>query len=123
MGSPHSGTRPRFVFDADFPQGVIKQLLTNWTPALDLVDWRKVMPTVKGVSDEHFIVNAWQRGCEGLISCNHRMLDVPETLAIIRQTKMSVVTCHAKTNKVQMATGALLLNLGDVARRHRRDKP
>ena len=120
MGSP---PRPAFVLDADFPQGIVQQLLIDWTPALDLVGWQAVMPTTHAVSDEQVIVNAWQRGYQGVISCNHSMLDVPETLAVIRQTKMSVVTCRTKTNKVQMATGALLLNLGYIASSYLPNKP
>lgn len=57
------------------------------------------------------------------MTCNHFMLDVPETLAVIRQTKMSIVACHARTNKAQAATGALLLNLDNIARNFKRDRP
>jgi hypothetical protein len=115
--------RPILVFDADFPQGIIQQVLEDWTPSIELIRWERVISSVEGVRDEDFIVNAWQTGCDGIVTCNHYMLDVPETLAIIRQTKMTVVACHGKTNKTQFATGVLLINLENIARSFTKDQP
>jgi hypothetical protein len=123
--STNSGqrSRPVFVFDADFPQGIAQQVLNEWTPSIDLISWDQIIPSVKGVPDEDFIVNAWQKKCDGVVTCNHYMFDVPETLAVIRQTKMTVVACHGKTNKTQFATGVLLVNLENIARNFRADRP
>lgn len=116
-------SRPVFVFDADFPQGIAQQVLDEWTPSIDLISWERVIRSVKGVTDEDFIVNAWQKKCDGVVTCNHFMLDVPETLAIIRQTKMTIVACHGKTNKTQFATGVLFVNLENIARNFQADRP
>jgi hypothetical protein len=122
-GNSEPHRRPVFVFDADFPQGIAQQLLDEWTPSIDLISWDRIIKSVKGVSDEDFIVNAWQKNCDGVVSCNHFMLDVPETLAIIRQTGMTIVACHGKTNKTQFATGVLFVNLENVARNFIPDRP
>jgi hypothetical protein len=51
------------------------------------------------------------------------MLYVPETLAIIKQTRMSVVACKATSDIVQVTTRALLMNLGHVGRTFARHVP
>jgi hypothetical protein len=66
---------------------------------------------------------AWQRGFAGVVTCNYKMLGIPETVAVIMQTRLTVVACHAKTNKVRAATGLLLINLDNIARNLRPGTP
>lgn len=49
---------------------------------------------------------------------DHHMLDLPEVLAIIKQTRFSVVACVRAGDDPLVATGMLLTHLGNVAKRH-----
>lgn len=51
------------------------------------------------------------------------MLWLPETVAVIEQTGLSLVVCAGAGHDPIMASGLLLAHLPHVAKRHRRGRP
>jgi hypothetical protein len=64
-----------------------------------------------------------QLGYEGLVTCDENMLWLPETVAVVEQTGLSVVVCAGAGHDPIMASGLLLAHLPHVAKRHRKGSP
>lgn len=115
---------PRFALDENFPLPILGEILSAWTPEIDLVRLRTIDDRLTGGLEDHRLILALhQLGVEGLVTNDDNMLSLPEVLAIIRQTGFSVVTCMRAGHDPLVATGLLLVHLGAVAKRHRRGTP
>lgn len=111
-------SRPRFALDENFPVSILRQIVVGWTPELDLLDVRNIDGRLLTLDDHQLILALHQSGYEGLVTNDHHMLDLPEVLAIIKQTKFSVVACIRAGDDPLVATGVLLTHLRNVAKRH-----
>lgn len=117
-------SRPRFALDENFPLPILGEIVSAWTPEIDLVRLRDIDARLAGGLEDHRLILALhQLGVEGLVTNDDSMLALPEVIAIIGQTGFSVVTCMRAGHDPLVATGLLLVHLGAVAKRHRRGTP
>lgn len=114
--------RPIFVLDENFPQPILDEALDNWVLEVDLRSIRDFEPALVGGSEDwEVILGLKQRGAEALITCDDNMLFAPRVVAVIEQTRFTVVSCRAAGHDPVLATGILLAHLPRVMKRHRPD--
>lgn len=117
-------TRPRFGVDHNFPLPPLLDVVHRWTPELDLVPLREIDPRLtRDLGDHRVIQGLWQRGFQGLVTCDDSMLWLPEVVAMVAQTRTSIVACVDSGDDPLKATGLLLTQLSHVAKRHDPTKP
>ncbi len=103
----------------------MREAIETYILELELVSIREFAPELTGerVEDWQVIVGLRQRGAEGLVTCDDSMIEIAQVVAVIEQTKFSVVTCRAAGDDALKASGMLLTQLPAVGRRHDNDKP
>jgi hypothetical protein len=103
----------------------MREAIETYVLELELVSIREFAPELTGeeVEDWQVIVGLRQRGAEGLVTCDDSMIEVAQVVAVIEQTRFSVVTCQEAGDDAVKASGMLLTHLPSVARRHDDDKP
>lgn len=72
----------------------------------------------RDLGDHRVIQGLWQKGFEGLVTCDDSMLWLPEVVVMIAQTKFSVVACVDSGDDPLKATGLLLTQIPHVVKRH-----
>lgn len=77
----------------------------------------------KGFDDWEVVLALWQSGLDGFVTNDDDMLWVPEVVAVIEQTAMSVIVCEKTGDDAVVASGLLLAHLPRVAKRFQRTKP
>ncbi len=98
--------------------------MREWTPEIELVPVKDIDPGLTAaLEDHHLIQSLWQRGFEGLVTCDDSMLWLPEVVSMIKQTRFSVVACADAGHDVLKASGLLLTQMQSVAKRHDALKP
>jgi len=116
--------RPIFALDENFPEPLLLEIVSRYTPELDLRPIRHIDQRLTGgLGDDRLILALHQLGVEGLITNDDRMLSLPEVLAVVQQTWFSVVTCRQTGHDPLVATGLLLTHLGRIGRRYRAGTP
>lgn len=120
---PQRPDRPVFALDENFPEPVLLEIVRIHTPELHLRHVRWIDPRLLGLLDHQLILALYQMGVEGLVTNDDRMLSLPEVLASIEQTRLTIVTCRRTGHDPLVATGLLLAHLGRIAGRHRPDRP
>jgi hypothetical protein len=122
---PPKDRRPRFVLDQNFPAPILSAAnLDTWLPEFEIVSVREHDPRLsRDFEDWQVILGCSQTGAEGFISDDAAMLDNPRVIAVVEQTKMTLVICAEIGHDPIAATGLLLAHLPRVAKRHRSDRP
>jgi hypothetical protein len=92
---------------------------------IDVRSLRTFEPRLCGdeVEDWQVILGLEQMGADGLITCDDAMLSVAQVVAVIEQTRFSVVSCRAAGHDAVLASGLLLTHLPRVAKQHDATKP
>jgi hypothetical protein len=120
--SPQPPSLPRFALDQNFPRPILDSVLARWIPELTIVALSDVDPRLtKDHDDWEVILALHQLGYDGFISLDKDMIHLPDVVAMIEQTKMTVVLVDE--GEPVTATGLLLFHLRFIARRHRQDRP
>jgi hypothetical protein len=120
--SPQPPSLPRFALDQNFPRPILDSVLARWIPELTIVALSDVDPRLtKDHDDWEVILALHQLGYDGFIFLDKDMIHLPDVVAMIEQTKMTVVLVDE--GEPVRATGLLLFHLRSIARRHRRDRP
>lgn len=103
----------------------MREAIATYVLEVALVSIREFAPELTGrdVEDWQVILGLRQGGAEGFVTCDDSMLEVAQVVAVIEQTKFSVVTCQAAGDDAMKASGMLLTHLPAVGRRHDDDKP
>ncbi len=117
--------RPVFVLDDSFPQPILREAFRHRVPELDirlLVDFDRRFVEYD-MPDHRLIQGLWQRGAEGLITCDDNMLDLPEVVKMVEQTRFSVVTVQRRGHDGIAASGLVLAHVARIARRHDPRRP
>lgn len=121
-GTSKPPDRPVFVLDENFPQPILDEALGKWVLDVDLRSIRVYEPRPVGGSDDwQVVLGLKQSGAQALITCDDNMLFVPRVVAVIEQTRFTVVTCRAAGHDPVLATGILLAHLPRIIKRHRPD--
>jgi hypothetical protein len=112
-----------------FPQKVVRDVLDKWLPGLVLRPWQQLGDTrIARLTDHELILILRQRGYDGLVTVNYKMLEDPLVLAMIQQTRFTVVACQGTSRRgvgddYLAATGLLLMNLPNIASHFAANKP
>jgi hypothetical protein len=116
--------QPLFVTDQNFPQPILREAIEKYVLGLRIVSLGKLEARLaRGYEDWQVILALRQLGAEGFISNDENMLYSARVVAVIEQTKLSVVVCAGVGHNPVVASGLLLTNLPDIAKRHRSNQP
>lgn len=121
--------RPRpedgpFVLDQNFPEPLLRETLALGLVDLTIVPLREFAADLTAdVEDWQVILGLAQRGAAGLITNDPSMLANPKVVAVVEQTKFSVVACERTGHDPVVATGLLLTQLPHVSKRHYPGRP
>lgn len=116
--------RPLFVTDQNFPRPILKDALRIYVPEIRIEALWDVEPRLtRDHEDWEVILGLKQLGAEGFISCDDNMLDNPRVVAVIEQTKFTVVSCQETGHDPIVASGLLLAHVPRISKRHDSDKP
>lgn len=121
---PPRDRRPRFVLDQNFPAPILSAAsLDRWLPEFEIVSIRDHDRRLsRDFEDWEVILGCSQSGAEGFISDDGGMLDNPRVIAVVEQTRMTLVVCAEINHDPIAATGLLLGHLPRVAKRRRSDR-
>jgi hypothetical protein len=113
------GPALRLVLDQNFPQPLLRDV-RPWMPTdVEVSHLGQLDDRLRAVSDRQLLIGLMQLGYNGLITTNHKMLQVPEELAAIIATKAVVVATKSMGHDPIRAAGALLLELPGLPSRVR----
>lgn len=119
-----ASTPRRFALDQNFPEPIV-DAFGGWLRVdAKLVPIRTVDPVMATTDDWeilpalHAAVEPW----DGLITTDARMLSLPKELALLCQTKLSLVVAEAVGHDPIKATGLILAHLGRICEQTRSDR-
>jgi hypothetical protein len=116
--------RPLFILDQNFPQPILDQALELYVPEIDIRALRDFEPRLTADHEDwEVVLGIFQLGAEGFITCDDNMLDNPRVVAVIEQTKLTVVSCESSGHDPIVASGLLLAHLPRVRKRHDPETP
>ena len=117
------GTVRRFALDQNFPDTILP-LLEESIPEAVLVPLRKIdVRLVKDVDDWEILhalyhhAGAW----DGMITTDTAMLKLPRELAVLKQTKLTLIATDRAGNDPLRAAGLLMTHLPHVCKNSRKD--
>lgn len=106
---------PRFVLDHNFPQpvlGALRYIREAQLVPLGQVDAR----LTKDYEDWQILLALRQLGgIDGFVTLDSAMARHPKELAILRQTRLTLVVLESAGHDPILATGLLLIHLGHIA--------
>jgi hypothetical protein len=116
--------RPRFALDQNFPTPIIEALGAYIVEA-ELVPLARLHPRLPTLDDWALLVALSQQtpSCAGLVTTDNSMLLQERELAVLLQTKLTLVVAHASGDDPLKATGLLLTHLPWIARQEHRHRP
>jgi hypothetical protein len=113
-----------FALDQNFPQPIIDGL-QDWLEAdAQLIPIADIHPRMATLDDWEVLLalHADARSWDGLITTDARMLSLPRELAVLCQTKLTLVVAVAAGHDPIKATGLVLAHISNICRRTRGDK-
>jgi hypothetical protein len=115
----------RFALDQNFPQPIIARLAEYLREEAELVPLARIDKRLtESVDDWRILLSLHQRGdWDGLITTDSGMLSLPRELAVLMQTKLSLVVAEEAGHDPLRATGLLLLHLPGICRDTTTTKP
>lgn len=115
----------RFALDESFPQPIVALLTEYLRDEAELVPLAGIDPRLAESDDDwRTLLFLHQRGeWDGLITTNSGMLSLPRELAVLMQTKLSLVVAEESGHDPLRASGLLLLHLPGICRDTTATKP
>src|SRR5919109_1300678 len=90
---------PAFALDQDFPLSILTGVLARWSPEIRLTSLRDIDERLtRDREDWEVLLALSQLGYEGLISLDAGILWLPEVIAMLEQTNMSLVVVEEAAN-------------------------
>lgn len=116
-------TRRLFALDQNFPTPIVNVLSTYMTEA-ELVPIGDIDPRLPDLEDWEVLLALMQheRDWDGLITTDSGMLTLPRELAVLMQTKLTLVVAWAAGHDPLKATGLVLTYLPWIAQHTRPDE-
>lgn len=117
---------PRLLaLDQNFPEPIVDALADFLAEDAELVPIRRIDPRLPTADDWQVLqaLHADQRPWDGLITSDSNMLGLPKELAVLCQTKLTLVVTIAAGHDPIKATGLLLAHLSVVCEQTRPDRP
>lgn len=112
----------RLALDQNFPTPVVSAMQDFMPPAFQFEHIPKIDTRMSRLSDRELIICLHQKGYDGLISGNYRMLYEPDEVAAMVKTKMTMILMKQMGDNMLRASGALFLELPGLDKRIRPGK-
>lgn len=118
------GERRLFALDQNFPEPIV-EALTEFQEAAELVPLREINPRLSEVDDWQVLLALYhhERPWDGLITTDTSMLNQPLELAVLIQTKLTLVAVREAGHNPVKACGLLFAHLDGICQRTRADRP
>jgi hypothetical protein len=113
-----------FALDQNFPQPIVDGL-RDWLEAdAELTPIAEVHPDMPTLEDWQVLLALHADGpaWDGLITTDARMLNLPRELAVLCQTKLTLVVAVAAGHDPIKATGLVLAHISNICQRTRTDR-
>lgn len=112
-----------FALDHNFPQPIARAL-DDFTPEAELVAVDVIDARLPELDDWELLLalHHHEREWDGLITADSGMLALPRELAVVMQTRLSLVVVEEAGHDMVKATGLLFAHLADVCKRTRADQ-
>lgn len=105
---------PRFVLDHNFPNNIIQAL--GHIPEADLIPLQVFdAALIQNVEDWEILVRIHQARLDGFITSDEAMINQAKELAVLIQTRLTLVVTESVTHDPLVATGLLLIHLPHIA--------
>jgi len=105
---------PRFALDQNFPLNIINAL--GHIPEADLVPLQQIDPALtRRHEDWEILLELYKQGYDGFITADSSMLALPKELAVLIQTRLTLVVAEGVGHDSIEATGLLLIHLPHIA--------
>ncbi len=107
----------RFALDEDFPDTILESLKLGVAEA-ELVPMRKLDLRLRGLDDWELLLALYHMpDIEGLISTDSGMLNLPRELAVLHQTRLTLVIVERAGHDPIRAAGLLLVHLPQICKK------
>jgi len=103
------------ALDHNFPQPIVAGL-AEWLHEVRLSPIGLIDPRLTGLDDRRLLIALHQRGIDGLVTNNYKMLRNPYELAAVLKTKLAVFAIKGVGHDPIRAAGALLLDLPSLVK-------
>lgn len=116
--------RRLFALDQNYPQPIVEALDDYMTEA-ELVPVGDIDSRLSEVDDWEILValHLHERPWEGMITTDSNMLSLPREMAVLCQTKLTLIVADASGHDPLKATGLLLAHLPGICKRTSRAQP
>lgn len=113
----------RFALDQNFPEPIVDGLADWLVPDAALVPIRRIDARMATLDDWEVLaaLHADDADWDGLITTDAKMLSLPRELAVMSQTKLTLVVAEAVGHDPIKATGLILAHLGRICEQTRQD--
>ena len=109
----------RLALDQNFPIPLIDAVFDFLPADMQIAHLKVIDRRLSDLDDRSLVIALHQSGWDGLITNNYKMLDVPEEVAAIVKTKLTVIAIEGLGHDPLRAVGALLLELPGIPNRIR----
>jgi hypothetical protein len=107
----------RFALDEDFPETIIDALGIG-IPEVELVPVRRIDPRLRQMDDWELLLSLYHLAeWDGMLSTDSSMLNLPRELAVIHQTRLTLVAVEEAGHDPVRAAGLLLVHLPAICRK------
>jgi hypothetical protein len=107
----------RFALDEDFPETIIEALGIG-IPEAELVPIRRIDPRLRQMDDWRLLLSLYHlQEWDGMVSTDAKMLSLPRELAVIHQTRLTLVAVEQAGHDPVRAAGLLLVHLPTICRK------
>jgi hypothetical protein len=106
-----------FALDQNFPDPIIRAL-DEYIPEATLTPLREIDPLLAEIDDWQVLLALHQheQPWDGLITNDAQMLRLPREMAVLNQTRLTLVVAHDSGHDPIRATGLLFTHLGHICR-------
>lgn len=115
----------RFALDQNFPEPIVDGLADWLASEAELLPIRQIDKRMATLDDWEILqaLHADEVEWDGLITTDAKMLSLPRELALLCQTKLTLVVAEAVGHDPIKATGLVLSHISRICEQTRPDKP
>jgi len=113
-----------FALDQNFPQPIVESLRDWLESEVQFVPILDIHPAMATLDDWEvlLVLHTDERPWDGLVTTDVRMLNLPRELAVLCQTKLTLVVATAAGHDPIKATGLIFAHISNVCQRTRPDR-
>jgi len=114
-----------FALDQNFPEPIVDALETHLEDDVELVPIRRVDRRMSELDDWEVLLALHNdaRAWDGLVTTDSDMLSLPRELAVLCQTRLTLVVAVAAGHDPIKATGLVLAHVAGICHQTRPDAP